>query len=153
MAKEMHIENTIEIAKSQQEVFEFLKLVKSQNKFSVWNITDPNQKVTEKGEDGTVGYVYSWESKNKKVGTGSQEILSITPPSEISYELRFEKPMNSTAKSKFILKGLAENKTAVTWTFTGPTKFPMSLFTGFFKRMLSKNMLESLHNLKHLLEA
>jgi hypothetical protein len=31
-----------------------------------------------RGTDGTVGFVYGWDSKNKNAGKGEQEIMNIT---------------------------------------------------------------------------
>lgn len=47
MGKEMLIEKSIIINRSQNEVFNYLKFSKNQNEFSVWNMKDPNQKVSE----------------------------------------------------------------------------------------------------------
>ena len=152
MAKEMIIEKSIGINKPKNEVFEYLKYVKHQDEFSVWNMADPNKKAVYTRTDGKVGFVYSWESKNKNVGVGSQEIKNIIDGESILYELRFEKPMKNIAESKFVLKTISSNVTQVSWNFKGPTKFPMSLFASLFKKMLGKDMSKSLENLKMRLE-
>lgn len=152
MPKEMLVEKSIIVAKPKKDVFEYLKYTKNQNSFSVWNMKDKNQKVENKGTDGKVGFIYSWDSSNKSVGAGSQEIKNIVDGERIEYELRFERPMKNVAQSKFLLKEIAANKTEVTWDFRGPTKFPMSLFKSFFQKLLGKDMEKSLENLKHNLE-
>ena len=38
------------------------------------------------------------------------------------------------------------------WIFDSPSKFPMSLFSPIFKRMLGKDLEKSLTNLKSILE-
>ena len=152
MGKEMLIEKSIIIDRPQNEVFNYLKYTKNQNQFSVWNMKDPNQKVSEKGTDGTVGFVYSWDSQNKNVGAGSQEIKKLVENETIEYELRFERPMKNIAKSKFVISEISGSQTQVTWDFRGPTKFPMSLFSGIFKKMLGKDISTSLENLKKKLE-
>src|SRR6185437_266409 len=103
MAKEMIIEKNISINKNINEVFSFLKETKNQDKFSVWNMKDPGMKKSYSGIDGTKGFIYSWDSKDKNVGAGSQEITSINEGSRIDYELRFLHPMQNTATSAFIL--------------------------------------------------
>jgi len=45
-----------------------------------------------------------------------------------------------------------ETQTSVTWDFRGPTKFPMSLFSGLISKMLGKDIAQSLTNLKNKLE-
>ncbi|HEY6978415.1 MAG TPA: SRPBCC family protein [Chitinophagaceae bacterium] len=152
MAKEMMIEKHVSINKNITEVFNFLKQTKNQDQFSVWNMKDPNMQKTYSGVDGTKGFVYSWDSKDKNVGAGSQEITNIGEGSRIDYEIRFIRPMQNTAISSFILSNTGENNTSVTWTFRCPTKFPMSLFTPVFKNMLGKQLNTGLQNLKELLE-
>lgn len=149
----MVIEKSVIISKPLSEVFAFLQMARNQDKFSVWNMTDPNQKVSTSGTDGTVGYIYSWDSENKNVGAGAQEITAIIPDKEITYELRFERPMKNTANAAFKLEESAPGQTKVSWNFVGETKFPMSLFAFIFKNMLGKDLAKSLENLKALLEA
>ncbi len=151
MAKEMIIERSLQINKAKSEVFNYLKLTKNQDEFSTWNMKDPNKKTIYKGTDGIVGFIYSWESKDKSVGAGSQEIISINQ-NRISYEVRFEKPMKNIAQSEFLLKEISDNKTEVSWIFRGPTKFPFSLFKFFFEKMLGKDISKSLENLRYKLE-
>lgn len=152
MAKDMIIEKSVIIDKPKSEVFDFLKFIRNQNQFSVWNMKDPNQQTTEQGTDGTVGYIYTWDSKDKNVGAGAQEIKAIEEGEKIEYELRFERPMKNTAQSKISLESISENQTKVTWDFRGPTKFPMSLFKGLIAKMLGKDIAKSLENLKGKLE-
>jgi len=152
MGKEMMIEKNVSINKNISEVFNFLKQTRNQDQFSVWNMKDPNMKKTYSGIDGTKGFVYSWDSKDKNVGAGSQEITDISEGSRIDYKLQFIRPMQNTAVSSFILNKTGEDNTLVTWTFRCPTKFPMSLFTPIFKNMLGKQLNTGLQNLKGLLE-
>jgi hypothetical protein len=152
MAKDMIIEKNVSINKNINEVFNFLKQTKNQDSFSVWNMKDPNMKRDYSGTDGTKGFVYSWDSKDKNVGAGSQEIKNINEGNRIDYELRFLRPMKNIASSSFILNKVDDNNTSVTWTFQSPTKFPMSLFAPIFKNMLGKQLNQSLQNLKALLE-
>ena len=152
MAKDMIIEKNVSVNKNINEVFNFLKQTKNQDRFSVWNMKDPNMKRDYSGTDGTKGFVYSWDSKDKNVGAGSQEIKNISEGNRIDYELRFIRPMQNTAASSFVLDKIDENNTSVTWTFQSPTKFPMSLFAPIFKNMLGKQLNQSLQNLKALLE-
>lgn len=152
MAKEMIIEKNISLNKNISDVFDFLKQTKNQDRFNVWNMKDPNMKKNYSGTDGSKGFVYSWDSKDKSVGAGSQEIININDGRRIDYQLTFLRPMQNTAASSFILSKIDGENTAVTWTFRGPTKFPLSLFASIFKKMLGKQLEQSLQNLKALLE-
>lgn len=148
----MTIEKTVSISKPMSEVFEYLKHTKNQDHFSVWNMKDPNSAKTYSGTDGTKGFVYAWDSKNKSVGAGAQEITNISEGSRIDYQLRFVRPMQNVAASSFVLNKEDAAHTSVTWAFVSPSKFPMSLLAPVFKNMLGKQMNESLQNLKALLE-
>jgi hypothetical protein len=152
MAKEMIIQKNIVIDKNIDTVFSFLKETKNQDRFSVWNMKDPQMKKTYSGADGTVGFVYSWDSQDKNVGAGSQEITGMLPNKKIDYQMRFLRPMQNTATASFVLDKLNEHCTSVTWSFRSPTKFPMSLFSPIFKNILGKQLQQSLNNLKLLLE-
>ena len=152
MAKEMVVEKSIIIGKPSQEVFNLLKITKNQEKFSVWNMKDQHKETTSTGTDGTVGFIYTWNSKNNNVGAGSQKIITLVEGKHIEYDLIFERPMKNSAKSKFDIQSVSSDQTKVTWSFIGPTKFPMSLFKGIFQKMLGKDMSQSLENLKLLLE-
>ena len=152
MAKEMIVEKSILVERPVNKVYEYLQYTRNQENFSVWNMADPNKKTTSEGTDGTVGFIYSWDSQDKNVGAGSQEILKMVKDQRIDYALKFERPMKNVASSSFILEPVGEGKTKVTWDFRGPTKFPMSLFSWIFKRMLGKSLAQSLDNLKSLLE-
>lgn len=148
----MIVEKSITIDKPSREVFDFLKITKNQETFSVWNMKDPAKETSSSGIDGTEGFTYSWNSKNKRVGAGSQKITRVTNDQVIEYDLIFERPMKNTGTSKFIVESIVANQTKVTWEFRGPTKFPMSLFAGAIKKMLGKDIAQSLENLKTKLE-
>ena len=148
----MIVEKSITIDKNRQVVFEYLKICRNQEHFSVWNMKDPNKKTASEGTDGTVGFKYSWDSKDNSVGAGSQTIAEIIEGESIAYDLAFERPMKNTGSSTFTIESVSAETTKVYWSFRGPTKFPMSLFVGFFKKMLGKDMAISLENLKKNLE-
>ena len=148
----MKIEKTITIHKSSGLVFEYLKITKNQDNFSVWNMADPNMKKTHTGTDGTVGYIYRWDSTMKNMGAGEQEITAIEEGKNIDYEVRFSRPMQNTGKIKFIITGIGKESTSVSWIFDSPSKFPMSLFAPIFRKMLGKDLEKGLINLKTILE-
>ena len=152
MPKEMIVEKTVVINKPRQEVFDYLKFAENMDNFSVWNMADPDQTTSYSGTDGTEGFTYSWDSKMKNVGAGSQQITKIVDGERIEYALNFERPMKNTGTSKFLLSDHGDGQTKVTWDFRGPTKFPMSLFKSIFQKMLGKDIAQSLDNLKALLE-
>ena len=149
----MRIEKSIDINKSSKEVYEYLKYTRNQDNFSVWNMKDPGMKKEFKGTDGKVGFIYKWDSTNNSVGSGEQEITGIDEGRTIEYALRFMRPMQNTGRSEFRVAGKGEKTTSVTWVFDSPSKFPMSLFSPVFKKMLGKDLEKGLNNLKGILEA
>jgi hypothetical protein len=56
-----------------------------------------NVKLT--GEDGQIGFVYAWDSKNKQAGAGEQELIGLTEPTLIEVEVRFLRPFKGIAKT------------------------------------------------------
>ena len=152
MAKEMVIEQSVVIRKSQKEVYDFLKFARNQDHFSVWNLKDPNRKISSNGSDGQVGFVMTWDSSDKSVGAGAQEIKKLQNDGLIEYEIRFKRPMKNIAQAKFVINPDGNDRTHITWVFQSPTKFPMSLFKGMVQKMLGKDMAQSLENLKRKME-
>ena len=153
MTGDMIIERSVIINKPLQQVFNYLKLMKNQDNFSVWNMADPNMKKTFMGTDGTVGCTYAWDSStNKNVGAGEQEILKIEEWKTIEYEIRFKRPMQNVAKAKFAVTAVSADQTTVLWGFYSKSKFPVSIMKTVFQKMLGKDLQKSLGNLKTLLE-
>ena len=149
--KQMHIEQSITINRPANAVFEYIKLIRNQDNYSVWNMIDPTKRVTTTGTDGTVGFIYTWDSDNKNTGAGAQEITAVKQGESITCQLRFERPMKSTATTIMRVSATG-NQSTVTWVFEGPTQFPMSILTPVFKNILGKDMLAGLSNLKNVLE-
>ena len=148
----MKIEKSVEIKRKSSDIFNYLKITRNQDNFSVWNMTDPNMKKEYGGTDGTVGFLYKWDSTNKNVGAGEQEIVGISEGKSIDYIVKFYRPMENTAKSGFQIVSNGDKNTTVVWTFNSPSKFPMSLLSPIFKKMLGKDLEKGLSNLKGILE-
>src|SRR5215204_3503383 len=96
MKREHYVKREIIINASRQKVFDFLKLLKNQEKFNKWAKTDPDRKGEFKGTDVTVGFIYAW-SGNKNAGVGEKEIKNIIEGKRIETEIRFVKPMQITS--------------------------------------------------------
>jgi len=148
----MKIEKSTVISKNLKEVFDYLKFTKNQDNFSVWNMTDPSMNKDYRGTDGTVGFIYIWDSTNKNVGAGEQETKAINDGKSIEFEVRFFRPMKNIGKVFFYFEGRGEGSTLVTWVFDSPSKFPYTLFSFFFKKMLGRDLEKGLANLKEILE-
>ncbi len=148
------IEAAIEIQKPKQEVYDYLKILKNSEKYNKWVMTDPNMKKAFKGADGTVGFVYSWESENKQVGEGEQEIKNLIEGNRIDYEIRFIKPFAGTSTSSLLLESLSDKLTRVNWTFNSSNNYMMKIMHVLFnlKKVLLKDLQASLGNLKSILD-
>lgn len=111
--KDYEVEREIIIDKPKEEVFDYVKFLKNQDNYSKWATMDPEMKKTYRGTDGTVGFVSAWESDNKDVGIGEQEIKKITEGERIDFELRFFEPFESTEPAYMTTESVSENQTKV----------------------------------------
>ena len=148
------VEREITINKPKQEVFDYVKMLKNQNYFSVWAQMDPAMKKEYTGTDGTVGFESYWESNNEEVGTGSQTITKIVEGERIETHLSFKIPFEAEDDAYMITKQIDENKTLVKWGFTGSFPYPfniMSLFINMDKE-IGGDLEQGLKNLKTVLE-
>jgi Polyketide cyclase / dehydrase and lipid transport len=151
---EYFIERQIIINKPVMEVFNYIKFLKNAGNYNKWVMTDPNMKKEYKGTDGTVGFIYSWDSNNKQVGKGEQEIINIRNGERIDYEIRFVKPFEGKSNASLTTETTTGNFTKVTWVFKGIRNYPMKIMHMLFnlKKVLGKDLAASLANLKTVLE-
>lgn len=152
--KDYAVEKEVVINKPNQEVFDYIKLLKNQNNYSKWATMDANMKKEFRGTDGTVGFVSSWDSDVKDVGKGEQEIKKITEGKRIDYELRFIKPFESTEQTYMATEPVSENQTKVKWGFNGRMNYPMNLMLLCMdmEKMVGDDLQTGLNNLKNILE-
>jgi hypothetical protein len=149
--KEYSVTNEIVINVSKHEVFNYVKLVKNQDHYSKWVMTDPNMKKTFTGSDGTVGFIYAWNG-NKQAGAGEQEITGMAEGERITTEIRFERPFKAVGHIYMNTEAMSEHSTKVVWGMTGKSKYPINLMTAMMQGQLKKDMGISLNNLKQILE-
>lgn len=152
--KEYAVEREIVINKPKDEVFNYIKYLKNQDNYSVWANMDPNMKKEYKGTDATVGFISAWESEDKNVGKGEQEIIGIKEGERVDYELRFIEPFEAKDHAYMITEKVGENQTKVKWGFDGKMKYPMNLMLVFMDmdKMLGDQLMTGLKNLKSTLE-
>lgn len=140
------------VNKPKSEVFEYAKILKNQQYYSVWVMADPNAKITYTGVDGTVGATQSWDSKDDNVGAGTQTITAISDD-RIDVDLSFIRPFEGKAKAANIIKAVNDNQTTVTSEFYGQDAYPMNLMGYWFGRGMIKDAeTKNLKNLKAILE-
>ena len=150
--KSYYINRSIDINAPKQKVFDYIKMLKNQDHYSKWVMTDPAmQKIFKGGEDGNVGFIYGWNG-NKKAGEGEQEIKSVVEGSSMSSEVRFVRPFAGLSNLVLATESLGDNKTKVTWTVNSTMKYPMNGMIPMITGMLAKDMDISLGMLKDILE-
>jgi uncharacterized protein YndB with AHSA1/START domain len=151
MKKEHYVKRSIVINAPREKVFDFLRLLKNQEKFNQWAKTDPGRVEEFKGTDGTVGHIYSWRG-NKKAGEGQKEIKNIIEGKKIETEIRFVKPMAVTAAMIMETESLTADQTKVYFTNTGTLKYPLNVMIPVFEKNFAKALDTSLSTLKDILE-
>jgi len=151
--KDYSLFRSITINQPRQEVFNYVKLLRNQEKYSKWVMTDPTMKTNLTGTDGTVGFIYAWEG-NKQAGKGEQEIKAIKEGERLDIEVRFIKPFEGIASTPFTTETVGDNQTKITWGMISSMKYPMNIMLVFMnmEKMLGKDLEISLGNLKRILE-
>jgi len=150
--KDFALEKEIVINKPKQEVFNYLKLIRNQEHYSVWVMKDPKINIVYTGTDGTVGFTSSWTSDDKNVGVGEQEIIELKEGESMKVEVRFKKPFEGTNYATTTLSTTADGQTKVVIVFSGTSKYPMNLMNLFMDKLLGKDMQQNLENMKANIE-
>lgn len=154
VSSESVIVRSITVNKPVEAVFGYIKLLKNSVYYNKWVMQDPKVRLTYMGTDGTVGFVSAWDSNDKQVGKGSQEITAISGQERIDYTIRFEKPFENTAYSAMETKSLAPGQTEVKMTFKGRRNYIMKVMQVILRieKMLVKDIDATLRNLKQVLD-
>mgnify|MGYP000940641981 CR=1 FL=1 len=140
-------ERSVVIDRPVAEVYSYVKLVRNQDHYGKWNLSDPEMKKSEVGTDGTVGYIYRWDGE--KVGKGSQTITKLDENKAIYTELDFG--FGEPAVSHMVLEPVSATSTRVTWGISGKSPWPMNLMGLLYD--VGKDFDEGLANLKKVLES
>ena len=154
LPKKYNVKESIVVSAEPAEVFEFLRHLKNQEQYSKWVMLDPRAKKTYTGADGSVGFISAWESDDKRLGKGEQEITNIVHNERIDVALRFEKPFKSTSPSYLATEKVSAGVTKVTWGFEGAMPYPMNfmMLAIGLPKLLAKDIQESLLNLQNVVE-
>lgn len=154
MPKDYALEREIVVNSASPQVFEYLRFLENQEKWSVWASVDATIKKHYTGTPGEVGSTYFWESENRDIGVGAQEIKMIMVGKRIDFELRFTQPLESTSAVYLISEPLDSISTKVKWGFAGIMPVPMNLMLPFLdmENRIGNDFSQSLQNLKVILE-
>lgn len=152
--KDYAMEREVVINRAEADVFKYVKMVKNQDNFSVWNKKDLNAKKEFKGTDGEVGFVATWDSENSEVGKGEQEIVKIVENERIDLKLRFKEPFEIEDDAYFITEAISPKQTKLKWGFKGHMDYPMNLFmlTVDMDKEIGGALQTGLYDLKTFLE-
>jgi hypothetical protein len=151
MKREHYVKREIIINAPLQKIFDFLRLLKNQDQFNKWAKVDPDRNWEYKGTDGTVGFIIAWNG-NKKAGEGEKEIMNIIEGKRIETQIRFVKPIATTANVIMETESLSDNQTKVSLINSGTLKYPMNIFIPMAEKKFPKDMDTSLSTLKNILE-
>lgn len=115
-------------------------------KWNPWAKMEPTAKTSVSGTAGQPEHLYNWEGK--ETGTGYMKILSVEPNKMVDIELKFIKPFESLADTRFdIVKEGDGNK--VTWTMSGENVGTMNKWMGLMMdNMIGKDFESGLKFLK-----
>lgn len=148
------VEKEVVINQPNDIVFDYVKHLKNQDEFSVWAQMDPDMNKTFTGTDGTIGFISAWDSEDKDVGRGEQEILKIVEGERIDFELRFYEPFETTDNAYITTEVVNDSVTLTKWGFTGKMNYPMNIMLLFMdmEGMLGPQLQEGLDNMKNILD-
>jgi hypothetical protein len=149
--KEYEVKREITINKPVPEVFDYIKYQKNMDNYNKWVMVDPNMKKDYTGTDGTVGFIYAWDSA-KDAGKGELEIKNLDPDNTINLEIRFVRPFESIGLTEMSTMPVSDHETLLKWGMSGRTPYPMNLMNLFIDGMLGKDLEESLNRLKGIVE-
>lgn len=152
LPRDFRLSKSIVINAPRETVYDYVRFLSSQEKYSVWVMADPNIAMQYTGTDGVVGATSSWKSEMKNVGVGAQTITVLVPNEKMTVEIRFEKPMKATNYADTTLE-VVGGQTKVTNTFYGTNKFPMNITNLFLDKMIGGDIQKNMENLKKNLES
>ncbi len=147
------VERSIQIAKSDAVLYDYIKYLKNQGSYSYWAMLDPAMKKEYEGKDGTKGFKYKW-SGNKEVGSGEMIIRDLVDNQRVDYDLIFIEPQESKGKASIIISPISPTESKVTWTMEGKMNYPMNIFLLIvdMDNIIGKQLGSSLANLKLIME-
>lgn len=146
------VAHEVVVAKPAREVFDFMRMLKNQERYNTYAQADPGMKIEYRGTDGAVGAVAVWNSDDRNVGKSEQEIKAIEDGKRIEIEIRFKEPFRSVDPIVTEIEALAPNETRIRNTYRGKIRYPYNLLVWWVMAKIRENMRASLENAKAVLE-
>lgn len=152
--KKYALQRSITINRPRAALYDYASHIRNQDAYNKWVMADPHARKTFRGTDGTVGFVYAWDSDVKQVGKGEQEIKNLITDERVELDVRFIKPFEGQADSIITFQSLSPDQTNVTWAFHSGMKYPMNIMLLFinFEKILGSDLEITLQNLKNVQE-
>lgn len=145
-----HVEKSIDIAASPQQVFQVVSDFRTWTTWSPWLIAEPDAQVTISTDSRSVGSIYAWNGEI--TGQGELEHKSLDSGKAIHDEIRFVRPFKSVAKVSFLLEP-AKSGTRLTWTMDGSMPWFMFWMIPMMKTFIGMDYRRGLTMLKDLIES
>ncbi|QQL49176.1 SRPBCC family protein [Mucilaginibacter ginkgonis] len=148
------VQREVSINRDVTAVYDYVKYLKNQDNYSKWVMMDPNMQKDYYGTDGTIGFRSAWDSKDKNVGKGEQEITGLTENQTVDTRIHFIKPFEGFANAQMSTISTDPNQTLVRWAFDSKMKYPMNFMLLFLnmEKMVGGDLQIGLNNLKNVLE-
>lgn len=137
------------IDKPNQEVFNYVKHLKNQDNFGIWNLKESDIKKDFFGEDGTIGFIYEWEGTKSSTRKGKQVIANIVEGEKIESLIYLNDSPDFTI-SQISTYIISDNQSKVEWVILGKMPYPSNVL-GIFTH-INKDLQEGLDKLKKELE-
>jgi hypothetical protein len=142
------VERSVSIKAPPEKIFPLLDDFHNWTAWSPWEKKDPLMKRSHSGAPRGKGAAYAWEGNNA-VGSGRMEIAESSPPSKVTVDLYFLKPVEAHNVADFTLKPEG-GTTNVTWAMHGHSPFLSKVMQVFLSmdRMVGQDFEAGLANLK-----
>lgn len=151
---DFRVQREVTINKQRGEIYSYVKYLKNQNEWGPWFKREPTMEQHFRGTDGSVGFVSHWNGKSDDVGEGEQEIKALVENERMDTEVRFKRPVESTANGTMSFEEAGEAQTTVKWALSGSMPRPFNIFmlAMDMDKELGKDLDEGLSSLKTIME-
>ncbi len=152
LPREVHVERSVEIDASPQEVFAMANDFQQFNRWQPWSLIDPTTRYVFEGPATGAGSRMIWYSDHPQVGNGMQEIVESQPYSKVRALLDFG--VGGIAYANYLIDVRAGGS-VLTWTLeTDMGGNPLGRYMGLMMDgMVGPSYEQGLSNLKEILES
>lgn len=144
-----HIQRSIEIDASPEQVFDAVADFSKWRIWSPWLCAEPDAEVNVTGEPSSIGAVYSW--KGEVVGQGEIEHIRFERPNRIENEIRIRKPFKSRSAVTFDLESVGGGA-KLTWHMDGSLPWYLFFLTSMMEVFIGMDYERGLRMLKEWIE-